>query len=177
MLITIQDKTFEPFIAEDEISERIAALADALNQDYADKDPLFIVVLNGAFMFASDLIKKVKIPCQVSFIRLSSYSEMRSTGTVSQLLGLQEKLANRHVVIIEDIIDTGNTMSEITQEMLTQNPSSLEIATFLIKPDALEKAVHAKYIGFEIPNRFVLGYGLDYEGYGRNTTALYVLKD
>ena len=177
MLLSIQDKIFEPFLSENEIAGRIATLALAINEDYAGKNPLFIVVLNGAFMFASDLIKKITIPCEVSFIRLSSYSEMRTTGKVTQLLGLQEKLENRHVLIIEDIIDTGNTMSEIFEEMLGQKPGSLEIATFLLKPDALEKNIAPRYTGFEIPNRFVVGYGLDYEGYGRNTTELFVLKD
>jgi hypoxanthine phosphoribosyltransferase len=176
MTIQIKDKTFERLIGENQISDRIASLSERLNYDYAGKQPIFVVVLNGAFMFAADLIKKISIPAEVSFIRLSSYREMKSSGSVVQLLGLQEKLENRHVVVVEDIVDTGNTVFEIRREMLSQNPASLEIIAFLLKPDALQREVNIKYIGFEIADRFVVGYGLDYDGLGRNTPDLFVLK-
>ncbi|MBC8110705.1 MAG: hypoxanthine phosphoribosyltransferase [Verrucomicrobia bacterium] len=173
--ILLNGKAFEQLIDGQTIAERITLLARQIDEDYQGKKPLFIVVLNGAFMFASDLIKQIQIDCEVSFVRLSSYSQMKSTGTVTQLLGLQEKLENRHVIVVEDIIDSGNTIHAIMQEMLPQNPQSLEIATFLIKPEALQHKIKPRYSGFDIANDFVVGYGLDFDGLGRNTPHLYVL--
>jgi hypoxanthine phosphoribosyltransferase len=175
-MVQLKDKLFEPFITSQQLETRIGQLADSLNTDYVGQLPLFVVILNGAFMFAADLIKRISIPCEVTFIRLSSYQETRSTGNVVQLLGLQEKLENRHVVIIEDIVDTGNTMTEVLKDMQSQYPASLQIASLLVKPEALQSRLEVRYLGFEIPNRFVIGYGLDYEGQGRNLPDLYQLK-
>ena len=175
--IKVKDKFFKILFSKEEIKERITALALQISNDYQGKDPLFVVVLNGAFIFAADLIKQINIPCEITFIRLSSYHSMRSTGKVMQVLSLQEKLEGRHVVVLEDIIDTGNTMHEVQIEMLEQKPESINVCTFLVKPKSMEREISSKYIGFEIPSQFVVGYGLDYEGFGRNSEALYVLKE
>ena len=176
-MITVGDKRFVLFIEKKIIEERIAALAFQISQDYQAKRPLLVGVLNGAFMFAADLMKEISVPCEISFVKASSYQQRASTGRVNQLIGLQEDIAGRHVVVVEDIVDTGLTMSEILRELQVQNPQSVEIATLLFKPEALRKAIHPRYVGFEIANRFVVGYGLDYDGLGRNLTDLYVLEE
>jgi hypoxanthine phosphoribosyltransferase len=176
-MITIHDKTFSPFISRDAIENRIAELADQIHSDYEGKKPLFIVVLNGAFLFASELVKRVPLSCEITFVRLSSYEQTESTGKVRQIIGLEEKLSGRDVIIIEDIVDTGLTMQQLLLQIQTLGPSSIEIATLLHKPEATKKPIDLRYIGFEIPNRFVVGYGLDYDGVGRNLNALYVLPE
>jgi len=175
--IKVKDKNFEILFSKEKIDERIAQLAIQISKDFKGKDPLFVVVLNGAFIFAADLIKQINIPCEIAFIRLSSYHSMKSTGKVTQIFSIQEKLAGRDVIIIEDIIDTGNTMHEVQLEMVEQKPASINVCTFLVKPKSMEREITSKYIGFEIPSQFVVGYGLDYEGYGRNSEALYILKE
>ncbi len=173
----IKDKRFELFIPAPELSDKISGLAQRINQDYAGLDPLFVVVLNGAFMFAADLAKFVSIPCQFSFIRLASYQNTRSTGTLTEILGLRENIAGRHVVIVEDIVDTALTMHQLVLQLQQRQPASLQVATLLCKPEAMQKPVDLKYVGFEIANRFVVGYGLDYDGFGRNLPDLYVLGE
>ena len=174
-VIQIKDKRFEVFIPAAQLSEKISGLAQRLNQDYADSEPLFIVVLNGAFMFAADLMKCVSVPCQLSFVRVASYQNTQSTGILTEIIGLQENILGRHVVVIEDIVDTALTMHQLVGQLKQKRPASLQIATLLCKPEAMQKSVDLKYVGFEIPNRFVVGYGLDYDGFGRNLPDLYVL--
>jgi hypoxanthine phosphoribosyltransferase len=174
-MIEVGDKTFALFIDQNAIEERIKALAARINQDYHDKCPLFIGILNGCFIFAADLIKHISIPCEITFIKVSSYQQMNSTGELKELLGLKEDVADRHLIILEDIVDTGLTMSEIIGNLQQQQPSSIEIATLLMKPAALQRDIRPQYVGFEIANRFVVGFGLDYNGLGRNLPDLYVL--
>jgi len=176
-MIQVKDKPFEVFLSETEILARISQLAGQLNQDYAGKEPLFIAILNGSFMFAADLMKRITIPCHISFIRVSSYQATESTGKLTELIGLQESIANRHVVVIEDIVDTALTMSHLLSQLQSQQPASLEVVTLLCKREAMQKPLHLKYVGFDIPNKFVLGYGLDYDGLARNLPDLYVLSE
>ena len=176
-MITIHDKTFTPYISRETIETRIASLAEQINTDYKDKNPFFLVVLNGAFLFASELVKNIPLSCEMTFVRLSSYAQTESTGKVRQIIGLEESLTDRDVIIIEDIVDTGLTMHQLMQQVSDLKPRSVEIATLLHKPEAIKKPVALRYVGFEIPNRFVVGYGLDYDGLGRNLDALYVLPE
>ena len=176
-MITIHDKTFTPFISQETIENRIAELATQINTDYEGRKPVFLVVLNGAFLFASELVKNIPLSCEITFVRLSSYSQTESTGKVRQIIGLEEKLTDRDVIIVEDIVDTGLTMHQLLQQIKDLGPSSVEIATLLHKPEAIKKPIDLRYVGFEIPNRFVVGYGLDYDGLGRNLDALYVLPE
>ena len=173
--IQIHDKHFEVFIEKNIIEERIIELASQINQDYANKRPLFLAILNGSFMFAAELMKSVNVACEITFVRVSSYQATQSSGRVHEILGLLEDIENRDVVILEDIVDTGLTMIEIKQQLLVQNPASLSIATLFQKPEALKQPIDIQYVGFEIDNKFVLGYGLDYDGLGRNLSDLYVL--
>jgi hypoxanthine phosphoribosyltransferase len=174
-MINILDKAFVPFIPADAIHSRIAEMAALINRDYEGKCPVFLVVLNGAFMFATELVKRIDLSCEVTFIRFSSYSKTESTGQVKQIIGVEESLAGKDVIIVEDIVDTGLTMSELVRNVENMSPRSVEIATLLHKPEALKTPVTMRYKGFEIENKFVVGYGLDYDGFGRNLDALYVL--
>lgn len=174
--ISVLDKDFIPFIDAIRINNRIKELADQIALDYSDKQPLFIAILNGSFMFASELFKQLNIPAQISFIKLASYKGTTSTGNVLTAIGLEESLKNRHVIVLEDIIDTGKTLNEFLPQLELHGVASLNIASLLTKPDALKYPINAKYVGFEIPNKFVVGFGLDYDGYGRNIPALYQLK-
>jgi hypoxanthine phosphoribosyltransferase len=174
-MIEVGDKSFSLFIDNSQIGERIQSLAVRISEDYQAKEPLFVGILNGCFMFASDLLKAVSIPCEISFIKVSSYHETSSTGQLKELLGMKESIEGRHVIIVEDIVDTGLTMSEIISSLEKKGPQSIEIATLLLKPDALQKNIQPRYVGFEIANRFVVGYGMDYNGLGRNLPDLYVL--
>jgi len=176
-MITILDKQFIPFINRETIENRITELAEQINNDYKDRCPLFLVVLNGAFLFATELVKNIPLTCEITFVRLSSYAQTESTGNVRQIIGLEEKITDRDVIIIEDIVDTGLTMTQLLSQIEDHKPKSIEIATLLHKPEALQKPVKMRYVGFEIENRFVVGYGLDYDGLGRNLDALYVLKE
>ncbi len=172
----IKDKEFISYLSEEEIQNKIKGLAKKLNSDYKEKKPLFIAILNGSFMFASDLFKEIKLECEISFMKLSSYTEMQSSGNVRELIGLNENVFNRDVIIIEDIVDTGHTMKNVLDQFKDRGVKSVEVVSLLIKPEALENPVEIKYVGFEIPNKFVVGYGLDYDGFGRNTKAIYQLK-
>lgn len=174
--ITILDKTFVPFISEAQLQERIQKMADALNENLKDKNPVFLGVLNGCFMFAADLFKRITVPSEITFIKLASYEGTSSTGKVLTSIGMDKNLYGRHVVLMEDIIDTGRTLSEFIPQLIQQQIASLTVVTLLTKPDALQYPVQMDYIGFEIENKFVVGYGLDYDGYGRNLPAIYQLK-
>ena len=174
--VQILDKTFTVMIDETTIVNRIKSISAQLTEEYAGKNPIFIGVLNGAFLFLADLFKGINTPCEISFIRVTSYSGTKSTGEMKNVFGLKESISDRHVIIIEDIVDTGETMKYLFDELKKQNPASLKLATLLFKPAALKNPVKPDYVGFEIEPAFVVGYGLDYNGYGRNLTDIYVLK-
>lgn len=176
-LIQVHDKKFIPYISSEQIEMRIAELAEAINADYQDKTPLFIGILNGSFMFAADLFKKITIPAEISFIKLASYKGTKSTGTVVTSIGLDEQLKDRHVIILEDIVDTGKTLSEFLPQIWDRQPASLKITSLLHKPEALKHPLNIDYLGFNVPNIFLLGYGLDYDGLGRNLHAIYQLVE
>lgn len=175
MEIIVHDKTFVPYITAATIQERIAELGAQIGADYKDKRPLIIAVLNGSFVFAADLFRRLSIEAEISFIKLASYKGTTSTGSVVTAIGMEETLTGRHVILLEDIIDTGKTLHSFLPEILARQPASLKIATFLTKPQALKYDIKPDYVGFEIPNNFVVGYGLDYDGLGRNLDALYTL--
>lgn len=177
MIIQVLDKKFEPYIKAQQIQEQVQILAKQLNQDYADKKPLFIAILNGAFMFASDLFKELTIDAEICFIKLASYKGTKSTGNVITSIGLDVPLTGRHVIIIEDIVDTGKTLSEFLPQLTNQQPASLKIAALLHKPEALKHPLTIDYLGFNVPNKFLLGYGLDYDGLGRNLKEIYQLVE
>ncbi|MEY4627870.1 MAG: hypoxanthine phosphoribosyltransferase [Bacteroidota bacterium] len=164
----ILDKSFKPYLTNVEIDKAIEKIADQINHDYAGKNPLFIAILNGSFIFASDLFKKIKIPAEISFIKLASYQGTKSTGTVITSIGLETDLFERHVIVLEDIIDTGKTLSAFLPQLKHQQPSSLKVCALLHKKEATKYPIDIDYLGFEIPDLFVVGYGLDYNGYGRN---------
>lgn len=174
--ISLFGKTFVPFIEHEKIAARIKELGAQLNKDYAGEEPLLIAVLNGSFIFAADLFRTLEINASISFVKLASYKGTTSTGNVITAIGLEENLKDRHVILVEDIIDTGKTLSAFLPEIKQRGPASVKIATFLTKPEALKYDVKADYTAFEIENKFVLGYGLDYDGYGRNLPDLYILK-
>lgn len=175
--IQVHDKSFEPYITKEEIEAKIQALARALETDYAGKTPLFIAILNGSFMFASDLFKELSIPAEICFIKLASYKGTKSTGNVITSIGLDTELFGREVVILEDIIDTGKTMNEFLPQLRHQHPASLKICALLNKPSAMVHDIKIDYLGFSIPDRFVVGYGLDYDGLGRNIKEIYQLVE
>ncbi len=177
MIIQVLDKKFQPYIKAPQIKEQIDILAKQLNEDYADKKPLFIAILNGSFMFASDLFKELTIDAEICFIKLASYKGTKSTGNVITSIGLDIALTGRHVIIIEDIVDTGKTLHEFLPQLQNQQPASLKIAALLHKPDALVHPLKIDYIGFNVPNKFLLGFGLDYDGLGRNLKEIYQLVE
>lgn len=177
MVIQVLDKKFQPYIKAHQIQEQIDRLAKQINEDYADKKPLFIAILNGSFMFASDLFKALTIDAEICFIKLASYKGTKSTGNVITSIGLDMPLTDRHVIIIEDIVDTGKTLTEFLPQLANQQPASLKIAALLHKPDALMHPLSIDYIGFTVPNKFLLGFGLDYDGLGRNLKEIYQLVE
>jgi hypoxanthine phosphoribosyltransferase len=173
--IIVHDKEFEPYLSAAEITNKIQQMADAINRDYAGKRPLFIAILNGSFMFAADLFKAVSIDAEICFIKLASYKGTKSSGQVITAIGLDTDLIDRHVIILEDIVDTGKTLSEFLPQLHHHHPASLKIAALLHKPEATVYPIKIDYLGFTIPNKFVLGYGLDYDGLGRNIKEIYQL--
>lgn len=175
-MITLHDKTFVPFISENEINQAIKKLADAVYSDYKNETPIFLGVLNGAFMFMGDLMKNYQGLCEVSFVKLASYHGTSTTGTMKDLIGLNESLENRHVIIVEDIVDTGNTLEYLFEILKNKNTLSVKTATLFFKPEAYKKKLKLDYTGIEIPNKFIVGYGLDYDGLGRNLPEIYQLK-
>lgn len=175
--IRVHDKEFEPYLPEAEIQKRVKAIADQINNDYKGKRPLFIAILNGSFMFAADLFKYLTIDAEICFIKLASYKGTKSSGHIITAIGLDTDIIERDVIIVEDIVDTGKTLSEFLPQLHHQQPASLKIAALLHKPEALVYPVKIDYPGFSIPDKFVLGYGLDYDGLGRNLRELFRLAD
>lgn len=173
--IQIKDKQFQLSITNEEIQASIQRIATKINQDLRNEQPIFIGVLNGCFMFMSDLLKKIDIPCEVSFIKLSSYEGTSTTGTVKQILGLNTDIEGRTVVIVEDIVDTGITMEQLLKNLSNYHPKDIKIVTFLQKPEALQHDIKTDYVAIEIPNDFIVGYGLDYDGFGRNLNEIYTI--
>ena len=176
-IVKIKDKEIRPYIEPKEIDIIINQLAERLNQDYAGKTPLLVAILNGAFIFAADLVKKLDFPCRISLIKVSSYSGTESTHNVCDLIGLQESIEDEDVIIVEDIVDTGVTMEHLLSRMKQENPRSLAVCSLLFKPDKFTKDYKIDYIGKSIPNQFVVGYGFDYDGYGRNLPGIYQLNE
>jgi hypoxanthine phosphoribosyltransferase len=175
--INVHDKTFEPYLTTEEIHSRIRFIAHQLNTDYSDKRPLFIAILNGSFIFAADLFKELTIDAEICFIKLASYKGSKSTGHVITAIGLDMDLYGRNVVILEDIVDTGKTLHEFLPQLRHQQPASLKIVALLHKPEATVFPTQIDYLGFSIPDKFVVGYGLDYDGLGRNIPEIYRLVE
>lgn len=177
IMIQLHDKQFVPFISAKEIDFAIAKMVALIEDDFADETPVFIGVLNGSFMVVSDFMKKYKKPCELSFIKMASYEGTSTTNDVKQLIGLNQDLSGRTVVVIEDIVDTGNTLVELKELFKKQNVKHFKIATLFFKPEAYKKEVKIDYVGIRIPNKFIVGYGLDYDGLGRNLPEVYQLKE
>ena len=174
--ITILDKQFVPYLSAEDIQEKVATLAKQFNEEYANKKPLFLSILNGSFLFTADLFKKLTIDAEVCFVKLASYKGVSSTGNVITAIGLDTNLKDRHVIILEDIIDTGKTLHHFLPQLQSLQVASLKIAVLLNKTEALAYPVKVDYACFDIPNKFAVGYGLDYDGFGRNYDAIYQLK-
>jgi hypoxanthine phosphoribosyltransferase len=175
ILVQIHDKSFGVFLSAEDIQKKVLELANQINEEYKGQEVVFISILNGSFMFASDLLKKITLPCQISFVKVSSYSGTETSGRVDELIGLNTDISGKHIIILEDIVDTGITMNKVYSYLNAFQPSSLKIASFLYKPDAFEGKHKPDYFGFSIPNFFVIGYGLDYNQHGRNFEAIYKL--
>jgi hypoxanthine phosphoribosyltransferase len=173
--IRVLDKKFREFIQEQEIQEKIIKLADQINKDFAGKEVVFLGILNGAFLFAADLFKRIDLKARISFVKLASYEGTSSSGTIKELIGWNEDIRNKYIIVVEDIVDTGNTLERIVDELVIRKASGIKIATLLLKPEAYTKNIPIEYVGFRIPNDFVIGYGLDYDGYGRNLPSIYTL--
>lgn len=173
MPVQVHDKSFEIYLSEEVIQQRIRELAEQINRDYKGVRPLFIAILNGSFMFAADLFRSLDIEAELCFIKLASYKGMKSSGNVVTSIGLEDDLYGREVIIVEDIVDTGKTLNEFLPKLLHQQPKSLKIAALLHKSEATEFPLKLDYVGFDIPNKFVVGYGLDYDGLGRNLRQIY----
>lgn len=176
-MITIKDKQFEPFIPHQQIAERVAALAERLNADYKGRNPILIGILNGAFMFAADLVRQLTFDHEIQFAKFSSYEGMDTTGKVRELIGLSIDIEDRDIIIVEDIIDTGTTMYNLLPQLKRKGAKSVEIAVLLMKPGKMKVPLDVKYCAMEIPNEFIVGYGLDYDGVGRNYKSIYVVKE
>lgn len=175
--VTYQGLVFEPFITKEKIDQRVRELAREIERDFAGTSPLFICVLSGAFSFAADLFREVKLDSEITFVKLKSYEGTGSTGKVKQMIGLSDNLKGRPVIVVEDIVDTGFTMYNLLEELKKQEPSHLKVATLLHKPEALKTPLTLDYIGFNIPNKFIIGYGLDLDGLARNLPHIYILKE
>ncbi|HOU01780.1 MAG TPA: hypoxanthine phosphoribosyltransferase [Bacteroidales bacterium] len=173
--VIILDRKFREMIPESTIGKRISEIAEAINSDFAGKEVVFLGILNGAFMFASDLFRQIRLDARISFVKLASYEGTRSSGNVRELIGVNEDITNKHVIIIDDIIDTGHTLETIVEELSKRKVAGVKVAALLFKPEAYLKNIPIDYPGFNIPNDFVVGYGLDYEGFGRNLTSIYTL--
>ena len=175
--IRIKDKTFRISIPEAEIKSRVKALAEQISKDMAGKTPLFLGVLNGSFIFAADLMREISIPCEISFVKLASYQGTTSTGKVRELVGINEDLAGRHVIIVEDIVDTGLTMQRMMEQLAAHHPASISICALLVKPDKLQVPLDLRYVALKIPNDFIVGYGLDYDQQGRGLKDIYTIAE
>lgn len=176
-VINILDKKFETSYPEEEILKRVKAVADRINTDMAGKNPLLLAVLNGSFMFAADLMRMITIPCEISFVKLASYQGTTSTGEIKEVIGINEDLTGRTVIIVEDIVESGLTMKRMIDTLGTRNPASIHICTLLLKPEKLKIDLDIEYAAMEIPNDFIVGYGLDYDQQGRNLRDIYTLVE
>ena len=174
--IKVLDKVFVPMISAEEIANEVRRVAKEINRDYEGRNPIFLAILNGSFMFAADLLREVDIPCEITFVKMASYEGTSSTGEVREIIGLNRSIEGRDVIIVEDIVDTGITMAHMIETLQGHNPKSLEICTFFLKPESLKVELNIRYTAMGIPNDFILGYGLDYDGYGRNLRDVWVLK-
>lgn len=172
-MIKVKDKEFEISIPSSDIQVAIQRMAEEINRDYRDKTPLFLAILNGSFIFAADLIRKITIPCHISFVKLASYSGTTSTNEVREMIGLNEEITGRHVIILEDIVDSGITLDHLIRDLEILKPADIKVACFTFKPEAFKKTFRIDYLGISIPNDFIVGYGLDYDGYGRNLPDIY----
>ena len=175
--ITIKDKTFKVSMSEAQIKARVQELAQEISRDMEGKNPLLLGVLNGAFIFAADLMREMTIPCEISFVKLASYQGTTSTGTIHEVLGINEDLSGRHVIIVEDIVESGLTIKRMVEQLGTRGPASVSICTLFFKPERLKEDLHLDYVAFRIPNDFILGYGLDYDQQGRGLKDLYTLVE
>ena len=175
--IQIHDKKFTLSITEAEIQAAVKQVGEAINREMSDTNPLFICVLNGAFMFAGDLMKTVNFPCEITFVKLSSYEGLVTTGNVKEVIGLNESVVGRNVIVVEDIVDTGITMEKIISSLQSKGAKSIKVATFLQKPEALQRDIQIDYVAMKIPTQFIVGYGLDYDGYGRNLKEIYTVVE
>ena len=173
--IQVRDKVFAVSIPQEKIISEVKRVAAEINRDYAGKEPVFLAVLNGSFVFAADLLREVTLPCEVSFVRLASYQGVSTTGEIREIMGLNMDITNRPVIIVEDIVDTGLTMAHMLETLKKHNPSSIDICTLLLKPGKLQVSLDIRYCCMQIPNDFIVGYGLDYDGFGRNTKDIYTL--
>ena len=176
-VVKIKDKTFKTSILEAQILERVKAVAERINTDMADKNPLLLAMLNGSFVFAADLMREITVPCEISFVKMSSYQGTSSTGKVKQLLGLNEDIKGRTVIIVEDIVESGLTLKTLLETLKEKEPADVQICTLLFKPDCLQVPLDIKYVAMEIPNDFILGYGLDYDQQGRNLRDIYTVVE
>ena len=175
--VTIKGKTFKPSITEEEILKSVKKVAERINRDMAGKNPLFLAVLYGSFIFAADLMREITIPCQVSFVKLASYEGTTSTGKVTEVIGINEDLSGRTIIIVEDIVDTGQTLKRMIETLGTRNPESVHICTLLVKPEKLTVDLNIEYAAMEIPNDFIVGYGLDFDQEGRNLRDIYTIVE
>ena len=175
--VKIKDKSFRVSIPEAEIKERVKALAEQTSKDLEGKNPIFLGVLNGSFIFAADLMREMTIPCEISFVKLASYQGTTSTGKVQEVLGINENLSGRTVVIVEDIVESGQTMKQMIESLGTRNPESVRICTLFFKPEKLKEDLNLDYVAFSIPDDFILGYGLDYDGLGRELKDVYTIVE
>ena len=176
-LVDVNGKKFKISIPAEEIKQRVKSLGEQISKDYAGKNPLFLAVLNGSFVFAADLYREISIPSEISFVKLASYQGVTSTGTISEVIGINEELTNRHLIIVEDIVDTGYTMQHMLETLGTRSPASIRICSLLTKPEKLQVPIDIDYVAFKIPNLFVVGYGLDYDQQGRNLKDIYTIVD
>lgn len=174
--IKIHDKYFETYIKYEEIQVGVEKVAKQISAEMENNKPLFLCVLNGVFMFAADLFKYINIPCELSFVKLASYEGMGSSGNTKQLIGLNEDIKGRHIIILEDIVDTGNTIEDLHNRLTDMEVASIKIGTLFMKPEAYKKDLNIDYVGMEISNQFIVGYGLDYDGLGRNLKDIYIYK-
>ena len=173
--ITVKDKTFEVSINETTIKQRVREVAQQMSRDLEGKNPLFLAVLNGAFIFAADLMREMTIPCEISFVKLASYQGTTSTGSIKEVIGINEDLSGRTVVIVEDIVESGLTIKRMMEQLGTRNPASVQVCTLFFKPEKLKEDLKLDYVAFSIPNDFILGYGLDYDQQGRQLKDVYTL--
>ncbi len=175
--IRIRDKQFKPYLPAEKIREAVETMAARINRDLAGKEVIFVGILNGVFVFAADLFRRIELDARITFLRLASYQGTHSTGRVKQLIGLSEDIRDQIVIVVEDIVDTGTTLDHIVRQLDSFQPAEIKIATLLLKPDVYHYDIPLDYVGMEIPNRFIVGYGLDYDGYGRNLDGIWVIDE